>query len=31
VIIPALQDAGVSADSVHRMLVTNPARILAIP
>ncbi len=31
VIIPALHDAGVSADAVHRLLVENPARILAIP
>lgn len=31
VIIPGLRDAGVSADAVHRMLVENPARILAIP
>ena len=31
VIIPGLLDAGVSPDAIHRMLVENPARILAIP
>ena len=31
VVLPRLREAGVSETSLHRMLVENPARILAIP
>ena len=31
VVLPKLTEAGISEESLHRMLVENPARILAVP